>query len=92
MAASTQKKTTTKKKGKSAASGKSASSRKTAQKRPVRREVAGVVLLVLALCTVVSYFKVSAILLDWLAALLLLGRLNFLMLLLAHSAAAALLN
>ena len=66
MATSTQKKSKTKKKGTKSAS----SSRKAAQKRPVRREVTGIVLLVLALCTVVSYFGVSAILLDGLAGLL----------------------
>ena len=72
MAASTQKKSTKSKtasKSKTAAS-KSRSAQKTPQKRPVRREVAGIVLLVLALCTIVSYFKVSAILLDWLALFL----------------------
>ena len=69
MAATTQRKTT-----KSSAAKKGTSSRgtKLAQppKRPVRREVWGVVLLVLTLCTAVSYFKVSAIFLDWFAALL----------------------
>ena len=75
MAASTQKKSSTTKsqkstsKSKSSAS-KSRSAKKPAQKRPVRREVTGIVLLVLALCTIVSYFRVSAILLDWLAVLL----------------------
>jgi len=70
VAAQKKTKTTPKKKGTTKAAGKAASSRKAPQKRPVRREVTGIVLLLLALCTVVSYFKVSAILLDWLAALL----------------------
>ena len=79
--ASTQKKTggSTKKpaaKSNTTKSGsKSASSRakKTApepQKQPVRREVWGAVLLVLALCALVSYFGVHAIFIDWLAILL----------------------
>ena len=69
MAATTQKKTT-----KSSGAKKSNSSRSQKpsqpQKRPVRREVCSIVLLVLTLCTAVSYFKVSAIFLDWFAALL----------------------
>ena len=71
MAASTQKKTTTTKKktaGKSGGSNRSGS--KTPQKRPIRREVGGIVLLVLALFTAVSYFKISALFIDWFAALL----------------------
>ena len=69
MAATTQKKTT---KSSAAKKGNSSRGKKPAQpqKRPVRREVWGVVLLVLTLCTAVSYFKVSAIFLDWFAALL----------------------
>ncbi|BAK99770.1 cell division protein FtsK [Oscillibacter valericigenes Sjm18-20] len=39
-------------------------------KRPVRREAGGVVCLVLALCTAVSYFGVDAVFIDWLAVLL----------------------
>ncbi len=78
MASTTQKKSTTKKTStQKPAARKSTSARSTAssrskqpQKRPVRREVGGVVLLVLALCTVVTYVGVSAIFLDWLAALL----------------------
>ena len=69
MAATTQKKTT-----KSSGAKKSNSSRSQKpsqpQKRPVRREVWSIVLLVLTLCTAVSYFKVSAIFLDGFAALL----------------------
>ena len=68
MAGSTQKKTTATKKK---ATGKSGGSNgKAPQRRPIRREVGGVVLLVLALFTVVSYFKVSALFIDWFAALL----------------------
>ncbi|MBP3485989.1 MAG: DNA translocase FtsK, partial [Oscillospiraceae bacterium] len=40
------------------------------QSQPIRREVWGGVLLVLMLCTAVSYFGVSAIFIDWLAAAL----------------------
>ena len=63
MAATTQKKST---KSSGAKKSNSSRSQKPAQpqKRPVRREVWGVVLLVLTLCTAVSYFKVSAIFLD----------------------------
>ena len=71
MAATTQKKTTTKS-STAKKNGGSGRAKKPAQpqKRPIRREVWGVVLLVLTLCTAVSYFKVSAIFIDWLAALL----------------------
>ena len=64
MASTTRKKSTTTKK--SGTSSRSARSRQS-QKRPVRREVGGVVLLVLALCAAVSYFGVQAIFIDWLA-------------------------
>ena len=75
MASTTQKKTTTQKSGTSKSSAsKSGSSRSKKpaqpQKRPIRREVGGVVLLVLALFAAVSYFGVSAIFIDWFAALL----------------------
>ena len=71
MADSTQKKTTTaKKKTAGKKSGSSRSGAKAPQKRPIRREVGGAVLLVLALFTAVSYFKVSALFIDWFAALL----------------------
>ena len=75
MASTTQKKTTTQKSGasKSSASKSGANrSKKPAQpqKRPIRREVGGVVLLVLALFAAVSYFGVSAIFIDSFAALL----------------------
>ena len=65
MASTTRKKSTTAKKsgGSSARSGKGRQS----QTRPIRREVGGVVLLVVALCAAVSYFGVQAIFIDWLA-------------------------
>ena len=71
MAATTQKKTTTKS-STAKKNGGSGRAKKPAQpqKRPIRREVWGVVLLVLTLCTAVSYFKVSAIFIDRFAALL----------------------
>ena len=57
-----------------AASSKSASTRTKKkvppQKKPIRREVWGIVLMVLALCTAVSYVGISAIFIDYLAALL----------------------
>ena len=65
-----QKKTTTKKKTSGKKSSSSRSNGKAPQKRPIRREVGGVVLLVLALFTAVSYFKVSAIFIDAFANLL----------------------
>ena len=67
MASTSQKKTTTKKTG-----GKSGSrtAAKKPQPRPIRREVSGVVCLVLALCVFVSYFGISAIFIDWLAILI----------------------
>ena len=74
MASTTQKKSTTTKKTTSSKSGSSGSrSQKPAQqpqKRPIRREVWGVILLVLALCVGVGYFQVQAIFIDWLAVLL----------------------
>ena len=68
MASTTRKKSTTatKKSGTSSRSGKS----RQPQKRPIRREVGGVVLLVVALCAAVSYFGVQAIFIDWLALVL----------------------
>lgn len=68
MASSTQKKTTTKKS--SSRSGSRTAKGKQPQKRPIRREVGGVILLVLALCVLVSYCGVQAILIDLLAKLL----------------------
>ena len=65
MASSTQKKTTTKKSG--SRSGSRTAKGKQPQKRPIRREVGGVILLVLALCVLVSYCGVQAILIDLLA-------------------------
>ena len=71
MASASQKKPTAKRKSTSA-KGTSTRTRKPAQpqKQPIRREVWSVVLLVLALCTVVSYCGISAIFIDWLALLL----------------------
>jgi len=73
VASASQKKPTAKKKSTSARGTSSSSrTRKPAQpkKQPIRREVWSVILLVLALCTVVSYFGISAIFIDWLALLL----------------------
>ncbi len=65
MASSTQKKST------SSGGGKGRSKKSAPPpKRPVRREVCGVVFLALALCVLVSYCGVSAIFLDWLTVLL----------------------
>ena len=61
------KKTTTTNKKSASASRTSSSGKRTAkksQKRPVRREVAGAILLVLALCLGFSYFQSGAWLLD----------------------------
>ena len=61
------KKTTTTKKKTTGSSRSSTSGKRTAkkdQKRPIRREVAGAVLLVLALCLGFSYFQSGAWLLD----------------------------
>ena len=68
MASTTQKKSSNKPK----TAAKKTTGRKPVQpqKRPIRREVGGVVLLVLTLCVLVSYFKVSAIFIDWFALLL----------------------
>ena len=62
-----QKKTTTTKKKTASSSRSSGGGRRTAkkqQKRPVRREVAGAIFLVLALCIAFSYFQSGAWLLD----------------------------
>ena len=69
MASTTQKKSTSAKSG----TGKGGSrSKKPAppQKRPVRREVGGIALLVLTLSVLVSYFGISAIFIDGFAMLL----------------------
>ena len=63
MASSSQKKPAAKKSG-----GRSA--KKPPQKQPIRREVTGGVLLVLALCVFVGYFGVNALFLDFFAKLL----------------------
>ena len=73
VAAATQKKSTsTTKKGSASAKSGSGRAKKPPepQKRPIRREVWGVVLLVLALCVGVSYFGIQAIFIDWFALLL----------------------
>jgi S-DNA-T family DNA segregation ATPase FtsK/SpoIIIE len=55
--------------GRTGSSGTRTSSRKKQPaKKPIRREVGGLVMLVLALCVVVSYFGISALLIDGLAA------------------------
>ncbi len=81
MASTAQKRTTTKKKttarstasrsasGSGSSGGRSRTPQEP-QRRPIRREVWGVVCLVLALCTFVSYFHAQAIFIDWLAKLL----------------------
>ena len=69
MASTTQKKSTSTK----STSGKGGSrSKKSAPppKQPIRREVGGIVLLVLTLSVLVSYFGISAIFIDWFAVLL----------------------
>ena len=66
MASTTRKKTTTKQ----GRSGSRTAKGRQPQKRPIRREVGGVILLVLALCVLVSYCGVQAILIDLLAKLL----------------------
>ena len=62
-----QKKTTTTKKKTTSSSRSSGGGKRTAkkqQKRPIRREVAGAIFLVLALCIAFSYFQSGAWLLD----------------------------
>ena len=50
---------------------KSAAKKPTSsQKQPIRREVGSIVLLILTLCTIVSYFKVDALLINWLRSLI----------------------
>ena len=68
MASTTRKKTTTTKKS-SGTSSRSGKGRQN-QPRPIRREVGGVVLLLVALCAAVSYFGVQAIFINWLALVL----------------------
>ena len=64
MASTSQKKPAAKK------SGGRSTAKKPPQKQPVRREVTGGVLLVLALCVFVGYFGVNALFLDFFAKLL----------------------
>ncbi len=67
MASTSQKKSSSSRSG-----GKSGSrsAKKPPQKQPIRREVTGGVLLVLALCVFVGYFGVTALFLDFFAKLL----------------------
>ncbi len=55
---------------KPAASKSTAKKGASSPKRPIRREMSGVVLLILTLCTIVSYFKVDALLINWLRSLI----------------------
>ncbi len=61
-------------KGRSSASAKSSSKasakKNSSSKRPVRREVWGIVLLLLALCVIISYFSGTGWLIAWLPKLL----------------------
>ena len=66
MASNNQKKTTTAKKS----GGKKPTQKQAAQPKPVRREIGGVVLWLLALCVLVSYLGIHAIFIDWLAIVL----------------------
>ena len=75
MATTTSKKTTTKKTTSTSAKGSSRGGSRSGkntqpEKRPIRREVWGIVLLVLTLCVGVSYFGISALFIDWFAMLL----------------------
>ena len=66
MASTTQKKSTSAKSG-SSKGGSRSKKAPPPQKQPIRREVGGVVLLVLTLSVLVSYFGISAIFIDWFA-------------------------
>ncbi|WP_297871639.1 DNA translocase FtsK [uncultured Oscillibacter sp.] len=71
MATSTQKRTSTKQGSRSSGgSRKSGGSRQSQKQRPVRREVAGGVLLALALFVFVSYFGVKALFIDLMSTLI----------------------
>ena len=75
MATSTQKRTSTKQGSKqgsrsSGGSRKNGGSRQSQKQRPVRREVAGGVLLALSLFVFVSYFGVKALFIDLLSTLI----------------------
>ena len=71
MASTQKKKTAAKSSGKKSTAAKSgakkapAKEQPTPQKRPIRREVGGVICLLLAVFGVISYFKASAIFIDW---------------------------
>lgn len=67
MATTAHKKTTKKS---TASKGGRPAKRPEPQKTPIRREAWGIVLLILAICVVVSYFKIQAIFIDWFALLL----------------------
>ena len=68
--ASTTKKTSTSAKSGSSGGGSRSKKPSPPQKRPIRREVTGIVFLVLTLSVLVSYFGISAIFIDWFAVLL----------------------
>ena len=69
--AKTTKKSTSKKSSAPARSANGGAKKKTAaKKRPIRREVGGIVCLVLMLCVLVSYFGVDALLIRYLSTLL----------------------
>ena len=69
MATTTRKKTTAPGKGKSPSSGKKTAPSRS-KKRPIRREVGGIVCLLLALCTVIGYFESDGWLIQLLPTLL----------------------
>ena len=69
MASTSQKKTTTRTTAKKGGSSGSRTSAKKPQPRPVRREVGGVVCLVLALCTVLGCLGIKGALLSLLIGL-----------------------
>ena len=71
MASTKQTKSSSTRKTGAAKSGSSRSKKtQQSQRRPIRREVGGLVLGVLALCVLVSYCGISAIFIDWFAVLI----------------------
>jgi len=72
MASKTKKKPAAKNTGKQTprSDGRKKTAEQNKQKRTVRREVGGIVLLLLALCVLVSYLNISALFVDWFAKLL----------------------